>query len=276
MAARRGGGSWASHPGAKQPQAILFLEAFGQLTRHAETLSRDLGEGAMWSAFLARAEMMGWSMMFGRSSSPPQRAGLQEHRVLWRVHEAELNTSAGSSRIGWAQVGLEVGISPVTALPALIQCLDDAFRRFGMIELSGLQVTVSHLQSSNGSYLSNLVSWLGWFSASAGAGAEALVAMDDGLFRERSNSELIESLHRMGNGSFNFGPMVTVHREHAIDVAVEAPLDVALSPADRGVSVRLPEWSATSAAWVLAFVIETALVGRPGTRDLVVRLTRIR
>ena len=35
---------------------------------------------------------------------------------------------------------------PAKALPALIQCFDDALRRFGDVTLSGLQVTYRHLQ----------------------------------------------------------------------------------------------------------------------------------
>ena len=49
-------------------------------------------------------------------------------------------------------------------LPALIQCFDDALRRFGVVELSGLQVTANFLEPMTRSCTGDLVSMLNWFN----------------------------------------------------------------------------------------------------------------
>lgn len=259
------GGSWTAHPRAGTPQGILFLEAFGRLSTNTEPPSVTPGDGVLWSVFLARAAMMGWATL-GESGRPRG-----EH---WSVHEAELDTDPDSSRIGWAQVGLDAGVSPVRALPSAIQCLDDALRRFGTTEVSGLQLTASHLQPGDGSFASDLVSWLSWFSVTAGPEVETVVAMDDGLLRSRGDPEWLDSLHSMSSAPFHFGPLVPVPAEQAINLAAEAPFHVPLIPADRGISVGLPEWSAPAAAWALGFVVAAALTGTSGASGFAVRLTK--
>jgi hypothetical protein len=156
------------------------------------------------------------------------------------------------------QVGLEVGVEPALVLPALIQCFNDSLRRFGVVEVAGLQVTCRHLQAGRESAAWDLVSGISWFSTVQGPRAEALIAFDNGLLQGRSESEFVASLQRMNSGSFEFGPLVPVPLQHSIEVPVEAPIAVALSPARSGVSVAMPEWSASGAAWVLAVVIDTA------------------
>lgn len=191
------------------------------------------------------------------------------------MHEAELSAGTEGSRIGWVQVGLETGVEVAAALPALIQCFYDALGRFGTVELSGLQVTVSYLRAGTESSARDLVSGLSWFTVAQDTEAEAVIAFDDGLLQGRSESEFVANLRRMSGGSFEFGPPVPVPTQNAIAVPVEAPIDVDLSPARLGVSVRTPEWSAGSAAWVLAVVTDTALVGGAAIRDFAVRLTRV-
>jgi hypothetical protein len=191
------------------------------------------------------------------------------------MHEAALSAGNGASRIGWVQVGLEMGVEPALALPALIQCFDDALRRFGVVELSGLQVTASYLQAAKESSAWDLFSGLNWFNTAQGARAEALIAFDNGLLQGRSESEFVASLPRMNGGLFEFGPLVPVLLQHSIEVPMEAPIDVVLSPAQWGVSVGLPEWSASGAAWVLAVVIDAARASEPATRNFAVRLTRV-
>lgn len=191
------------------------------------------------------------------------------------MHEAELSAGVEGSRIGWAQVGLEMGVAVAAALPALIQCFHDALGRFGTVELSGVQVTVSYLRAGTESSAWDLVSGLTWFTVARDTGAEAVIAFDDGFLQGRSESEFVVNLRRVSGGSFEFGPPVPVPTQHSIEVPVEAPIDVVLSPARSGVSVRMPEWSASSAAWALAVVTDTALVGRAATRDFAVRLTQV-
>ena len=266
-------GSFAAYPGAKA-HGTLFIEAFGQLARDTERQGIVAGEGALWALFSARAQLMGWSTTPARSSSA-HIAGPRARPVLWWTNEAELSAGNGASRIGWVQVELDMGVEPALALPALIQCFDDTLRRFGVVELSGLQVTASHLQAGEESVVWDLVSGFNWFTTGQGPRAEALIAFDNGLLQGRSASEFVASLPRMNGRSFAFGPLVPMPLQHPIEVPVEAPIDVVLSPASSGVSVGLPEWSASAAAWVLAVVIDTARAGGPGTRNFAVRLTRV-
>ena len=114
----------------------------------------------------------------------------QRRRVdLSEMNEADLTAGTGESRIGWVQVGLgevvEPGnlelptpvqgytslpvlrrsaVEPPMVLPAPVQCFDDALRRFGAVEMAGLQVTESHLMPSTRSCLGDLVGVLNWFN----------------------------------------------------------------------------------------------------------------
>ena len=151
----------------------LFLEAFGQLAPATNRAIIVAEEEDLYSVFLARAQLMYWcdTPAFPRP-------------LLWNMNDAELTAGTDASRIGWVQVGLAGDIidtgkvppqakagfvehaapirgpirfttlpqevinvaEPAKALPALIQCFDDALRRFGDVTLSGLQVTISNLQ----------------------------------------------------------------------------------------------------------------------------------
>ncbi len=119
------------------------------------------------SVFRSRAELM-------QRSAPPRLPC----PLLWAMNEAELTAGSAPARIGWVQVGLESGVvepirarpasvsgwaafperrrnfvEPARALPALIPCFDDALGRFGVVSLSGLQVTVISFRDSIGSTL---------------------------------------------------------------------------------------------------------------------------
>ena len=123
-------------------------------------------EEELHSVFRARAELMQWA-------APPRL----HCPLLWTMNEAELTAGSAPSRTGWVQVGLEAGVvepirarpasvpgwaafperrrnfvEPARTLPALIQCFDDALSRFGVIALSGLQVTAKRLEPSTRSY----------------------------------------------------------------------------------------------------------------------------
>ncbi len=264
---------WARFPGAPEPTGTLFIEAFGQLSRDTNLPGNSSPEPDLYIVFSALADLMGWSTTPGKSSSP-YIAGPTVRPLLWWMHEAELTVEVDASRIGYVQVGLEDGVDLVLALPALIQCFNDSLRRFGNVELTGLQVTASHLQPSKGSSAWNLVSGLNWFNTALRTRADAHIAFDDGLLRAQNGSELATSLGRMSGGRFEFGPLVAVPEPGSIKIAVEAPIHVVLSPAQRGVSVKLPEWTASTAAWALAILIDTARAAAPEVRNFAVRVTR--
>ena len=266
--------------------STLFLEAFGQLSPGTNLI--DSEEEDLYSVFRARAELMGWS-----TTSPHGRS------LLWNMEEAELTAGIDASRIGWVQVGLEVGdveqyrvpLTPVSGfggrqrpgepsvtLTALIQCFDDALRRFGDVELSGIQVTASGLdpstRSSAGGYLSSVRNW---FNTTMKARANALITFNHELHGGHAEAELVASLQRRNTGSFEFGPVMAVPEGHSIKVPVESE-GIGVSPAHSGlgISVTLPEWTASAAGWVLASVIDTARGFAPDVRNFAVRITRVR
>ena len=272
--------------------SLLFVEAFGQLRRAVNSegiVSED--EEDLYSVFRARSELMGWSA--NSAGRPP----------LWDINEAELTTGIDAYRIGDVQVGLNVGdleptrepsapvlgyryaplgvrqraIEPSVALPALIQCFDDSLRRFGVVELSGLQVTANFLEPGTQSYIGDLVSQLNWFNTTLKGQADALISFDKEFLGGHSEAELVASLQRRNTGAFEFGPVVAVPEQHSIKVGVEAPFRF-ISPAHSGlgVSVSLPEWTASAAGWVLAMVMDAARGSAPDVRNFAVRVTRVR
>ena len=183
----------------------LFLEAFGRLSGPATIDSR---EEDLHSVFRERAQLMHWATTYN------------DHPLLWSMEEAEITADADTHRIGWVQVGLVDGnfeparrssapmqgfayaplavllsdIAPALALPALVQCFDDALRRFGVVELFGLQVTASFLDGEAQSCIRYLVSVLNWFNTDVKAGAEAIISFDQHLLGGDKVSELVAIL----------------------------------------------------------------------------------
>ena len=266
---------------------MLFLEAFGHLFPDMNWAGRIAEEEEdLHSVFRSRAELMQWAA--------PSHL---HYPLLWAMNEAELTAESDASRIGWVQVGLEAGVvepiqaqpvsvpgwaafperrrdfvEPAMALPALIQCFDDALGRFGVVSLSGFQVTARYLEPSARSCDGYLVSGLNWFNLARKASAQALIAFDRELLGGYAEAELVASLQRRNTGSFAFGPVVSVPAQHAIETPRHA---VSSAPADLGVSVTLPEWTASAAAWALASVIDAARTRAPHVCRFVVRVTRV-
>ena len=282
--------------------STLFLEGFGQLS--PDTYLIDSEEEDLYSVFLAHATLMGWC-------DPSTRRG----PLLWGMEEAELTAGTDATRIGFVQVGLKPGVvgvlepgsdpsaprpspagrggwtgyaklptprsadavDPAIVLPPLIQCFDDALRRFGVIELSGLQVTASSLEPSTRSCFGDLVSGLNWFNTTPKERTDAHIAVDNELLGGHTEAELFARLQRRNNGSFEFGPVVAVPEQYSIKAGAEYPI-LSISPVHSGLglSVTLPEWTASAAGWVLATVIDAARTIAPDVRNFAVRITRVR
>lgn len=236
----------------------LVVEAFGELESGVGMpLTSDDAED-LYSLFTARAELMGWSTTGGR-----------RRPLLWGMNDAALTVGADGARIGWVQVGLQDGVEPVLALPALIQCFHDALGRFGVVDLSGLQVAGSELQSAR-SCAADLISGLNWFNAAPHAKSSAVIVIDDQSLEGRTDTELVASLQRLNTGGFEFGPQPTMAHHQASETPDRS---IPISDHSRlGMSVTLPEWSATAVAWALAIVIDTAGAGGPGLRSFTARL----
>ena len=187
---------------------------------------------------------------------------------------------------GWATISegdvrrFDVGtVKIAVALPALTQCFDDALRRFGDVELFGLQVTChnAHLDTGvgpRGGHLAYAPNWLDTVAQQARAGA--VIAFDQGFLGGHTEAELVASLQRWNTGSFEFGPVVALPEQHSIEVEEQPSLSISPAHSGLGVSVTLPEWTASAAEWVLANVINAARDFTPDVRNFSVRITRVR
>ena len=127
------------------------------------------------------------------------------------------------------------------------------------------------------SCLGDLVGVLNWFNTTQKVRADAIIAFDQELLGGHTAAEFVASLQRWNTGSFEFGPVVAVPEQHWISAPVEMPLSGAsLAHSGLGVSVTLPEWTASAVGWVLAKVIDTALASAPDVPNFAVRMTRVR
>ena len=274
---------------------MLFVEAFGRLSRDADlrgTVSEV--EEDLYSVFRARAELMGWSTLSNR-----------RRPLLWNMNEAELTAGIDESRIGWAQVGLDVGdleptrvpsaparghgwvgyaphgasrraIEPALILPALVQCFDDALRRFGVVELTALQVSANLFEPRMCSF-SELVGMLNWFNTASKERTDALITFDPGFLGRRTEEELVADLQQKNTGLFEFGPVEAAPRQNSVKARVVGPVSsIPRSHSGLGVSVTLPEWTAGAAGWALAVVIDAAGTIAPDVSDFAVRIERVR
>ena len=166
-----------------------------------------------------------------------------------------------------------------TALPPLAQCFEDALRSIGAVEVPGFQVTCygAHLRPSGRSSVGHLVSGASWFDSPLLSGADALIAFDSGFLGGHTEAELVASLRRRNNGSFEFGPPVAVPEQHKVRVPVVTRWpDTPLEPSALGVSATMPEWTASAAGWVLASVNGAVRTIAPDVEDFAVRITLVR
>ena len=274
---------------------MLFVEAFGKLSRDADLQGMvSEAEEDLYSVFRARAELMGWSTLSNR-----------RRPLLWNMNEAELTAGIDESRIGWAQVGLDVGDleptrvpsaparghgwvgyaphgvsrranEPALILPALVQCFDDALRRFGVVELTALQVSANFFEPRMCSD-SELVGMLNWFNTASKERTDALITLDPGFLGGHTEEELVADLQQKNTGSFKFGPVVAAPEQYSVKARVVGPVrSIPRSHSGLGVSVALPEWTAGAAGWALAVVIDAAGTIAPDVSDFAVRIERVK
>ena len=279
----------------------LFVEAFGQLLRDPNLKGMILEEEEdLYSVFRERGELMRWADMSG------------DRPILWAMEEAELTDEDDASRIGWVQVGLNVGpfepireppppvlgqgnaspglvrrytthpgvvsrraSEPGEALPALLQCFDDSLRRFGAVEVSGFQVTASGLETGTGERLGYLDSVLNWFNLDSKSRTDAVVAFDQSLLRDDDVHKLVAGLRRRKHGTFEFRSVVDVPEECMVRVTTSDFLHPVTPQSPQGVLVSLPEWTPSAAGWVLARVIDSARALESDTKSFALRITRV-
>ena len=265
----------------------LFLEAFGSL--NPCTASIRVEEEDLYSVFRERSALMGWSTM-----------DLTPRPLFWELHEAELAEVPVRGRIGWVQVGLAYStwqtetvhpprrsgwapwpirqrpvVTLAQVLPALCQCLADALHRFGDITWEGLQLTVCSLQDPRPSpdlYGHN------WFNLDRQTHTAAVMAFDQTWIESLTLPSLRAGLQRQNTGLCGFGPKLTVPPPQQIAMPTEAPFlpPPGLVPARTGLTVTLPEWTASAIGWSMAFVTDTAHTLTPNIHHFALRVTRQR
>ena len=285
----------------------LFVDAFGRLTPTPERVAPDPEftpdpenplDGYLWSTFRNRSEHMRWSTLEGTGTSH-----------LWNVEEAELTYHTEESRIGFAQVGLEVNpatpliptalviedeppemdlsqgdwapapvptlddagppTDPVVAISPLIQCLDDSLRWFGETEISAYQVTGYDLRPGQDQHF--LSSVLGWFSVVVpSAVTPAIVTMASAPRGYQLTSEVFADIQRKGASFFEFGRLVDAPQELAAGTGWAW---LRLGRIDTGIAVSMPEWSTAAVGWMIGTVFDAALSLEAPPPTLSVRVT---
>lgn len=271
---------WTSYPGGELVQTFV-VEAFGRLLPDMVMPGPPNDEEDLYSVFNARAELMGWSTtgndrprttLWGMNDAgltAGSEANAETDAIPFlarRMNDPGLTSGSEASRLGWVQVGLDAGVDAVVALPPLVQCFHDALRRFGVVELSALQVTGCDL-TSRGAGGSDLQSALNWFSVIPNARAGALIVIEDESLAQTAD-ELVVRLEWLNTGPFAFGRQAGLPDRHS----GAAPGDVVASPGRLGVSVTLPEWTAAAAAWALATVIAETGTSGSDRRTLTARV----
>ena len=85
--------------------------------------------------------------------------------------------------------------------------------------------------------------------------------------------ELASNVRRRNTGVFEFGDVVAVSEPHRVSMPAGTPRpDIPLEPSGVGVSVVLPEWTASAVGWTLATVVDVARVMAPETENFAVRI----
>jgi hypothetical protein len=281
----------------------LFVDAFGRLVPIPERVAPDTYSPnevhkTLWSTFLDRSVQMQWSTEGSAGTSR-----------VWDVEEAELTYHLGSSRIGFAQVGLEVkGATAVeppemtmpdelptdidlsqagwAAVPTLddaapptpsgvaiwplIQCLDDSLRWYGETEATAYQVTGRNLPPGQSNHYPR--SELAWFCVPVpDERTSAVVALASSQGGDALVSDVMNVIRRYGRDFFTIGPLVDAPEE------IAAGLDwgwLQLTRGEVGIAVSLPEWSTTAVGWLIGTVFEAALSLDSPPHSLSVRVTR--
>ena len=224
------------------------------------------------------------------------------------MNEAELTNEDDGPRIGFAQVGLDVGWNtdivdwselepprlsnrrggkpapfpdppnhprPLTRCwqsRPLIQCLDDSLRWFGEAEVAAAQVTAIDTERRQRSYLDQLVSVHNWFNiGTAIERPRALGTVAADQWDESKEADVVDAIQETNTGSFEIGSLIPAPAEYAAGPDWAWPQ---FARTNMGLDVSMPEWSPSTVGWVVARLFDAALSLDPAPQALSVRVTR--
>lgn len=260
---------WTAHPGGIT-LGTLTLDGFGSFVSYPDNAAEVNEDGALWGAFMGTGELMRWSREFSHASNDPPDTG------LWWLEEAEFALSEGTSRIGFAQVGVDQDVHVAPVLAPLCQCFDDSLRRFGEVDLRSVQFNARNLLPDRRAPDRPFIPPLGWFRMSQGPRMDAFIAFDSQFLQGHDEAEFMTKLQGWNSlGIFDFGQVAVCPPEQAITGRTAWPSGREIVPADRGIPVSLPEWTPTSAAVAVAHVVERARGDGHAPADFAVRITRL-
>ena len=257
------------------PAALLFdtFEARAEMMEWSSTSRSSRGRN-LWNLYegslVDDPAVIGW--VYGELADPPYLESAPVPEVMPK--EGSLGGPVGLSR---PPSGLNASAGLSVALPPLVQCFDDALRRIGAVDVSGMQLTC--YQATGEPVVgpaSHLISSVGWFDASRQARADAVIAFDEGFLGGNSPDALADQVRGTRTGGFDFGQTVVVPYRHKVRVPVSTPLpEVSVEPAGSGLAVSLPEWSGSAIGWTLATVINVARAIAPDAASFAVRIARV-
>lgn len=291
--------------------AMLIVDAFGSISPIPERVAPDEDgvlpepenplDGYLWGVFRHRSELMRWSS--GESQGKP---------FLWAVHEAELTFHQEESRIGWAQVGLDVGPVVAGSLdPSTPIYVDGPFPEqdrsstpgfaapYPMPDVPATDPAVAIpplIQCTD-----DAIHWFGDVELSAlqvtGVDVSrtmrphkfdspsvdywfhdqphtpAVVTFAADNWDDRTGSAVADEILRWNTHAFEFGSLVPVPEDY-IPRPEMAFIEWATEAANLGLTVALVEWDTSLIGSIIASVFDVTLSLDPAPQHLAVRVTR--
>ena len=268
----------------------LIVAAHGNLKPIPNLLDGSADED-LYSVFLARSELMRWSNL--NAVAQPETT-----TPLWWMNDAELNLDPENTGIRWAQVSLDVGpvisapdpseyptlseegtaqldpskydyapypiergppTDPAVAIPPMVQCFDDAIRKFGEADVTAHRVEIYGLSPSDRSEFYPLAGVRNWFNVNRSATkTHAIARVQADLWEAGMAEQVVADIQQTRTRPFSFGSSGKI-------------------PQGAAVAVSMPEWSSATAGWVTARLFDAVLTPRPdiaaprGQRDPDVR-----
>ena len=228
----------------------------------------DLYE-AGFTGLVNGSAVIGW--VYGEVQGPQDPVAPQVPKVI-----PEGERPAGPAAIsnpgsrGTAPGGLSA------ALPPLVQCFDDALRRIGAVDVPGVQLTCYETNGQLGVGQGGHLATAGWFNAAEEIEVEALITFDQGFLGGRSPDDLAVRLQRMQTRAVTFGESTSAPEQYRVRSPVCTPLpEINLEPSQIGLTVSMPEWTASAVGWTLATVVDGARAVGLRAANFSIRMTRL-